>query len=373
MRLLDRYLLRELCIPLIYCLAGFFIFWISFDLFDSIDEFQSAKLTFVEVIQYYLIKAPDLLSTTTPIALLLALLYTLSNHGRHNEIIAIRAAGLSLARISVPYLVIGALLSAALFLLNETVVPDASEKAERLKNKHQSVASGKKDWQYRVNFRNAREDRIWNIAAFNTKTYEMVEPHVEWRFPDGSRKQIIAKNAIRTNDMWVFNNVELFSYPPKVDFEKDVFPIRTNQFSMAELTEEPSNIKAQIRFSKLNPFDATKRPQFALKEISYLLSHLEMNPLDRAMLKTQYQMRLAQPWTCFVVSLIALPFGARSNSRRNVFVGVASSIAICFIYFVLLRFSSALGTGAFIPAWLAAWTPNVLFAAIGLWLTWKIN
>src|SRR3954469_21682496 len=196
MRLLDRYLFRELCVPLIYCLVGFFVFWISFDLFDKIDDFQAARLTTGEVVQYYLIRTPELLGTTTPIALLLALLYTLSNHGRHNEIIAMRAAGLSLARISIPYIVVGLLLSVAIFLLNEKLVPNATEKAEAVKNKHLRDA-GKKGWQYQVNFRNAHDGRIWNIAAFNTRTCEMVEPHVEWKLPDGSRRQIIAKSAER--------------------------------------------------------------------------------------------------------------------------------------------------------------------------------
>ena len=42
-----------------------------------------------------------------PIALLLALLYALTNHARHNEITAMRAAGVSLWRLCVPYFVIG--------------------------------------------------------------------------------------------------------------------------------------------------------------------------------------------------------------------------------------------------------------------------
>src|SRR5436190_17582066 len=372
MRLLDHYLFRELCIPLIYCLVGFFLFWVLFDVFEKIDDFQAAKLTAGEVVQYYLIRTPDLLNTTMPIALLLALLYTLSNHGRHNEIIAMRAAGLSLARISMPYLAVGALLSLTIFLLNEKLVPNASDNAEAIKNKHSTQAQTK-DWLYRVNFRNARENRIWNIAAFNSRTSEMIEPHVEWKLPDGSRKQIIAKSAARSNDDWVFRNVELFTYPPKVDFEKDVFPIRTNQIVLPELSERPEEIKAQVRFSRLKVADAWKRPQFSLDEIGYLLSHLELNPQDRDFLETQYHMRLAQPWTCFVVSLIALPFGARSTSRRNVFVGVASSIFICFVYFVLMRSGHALGTSGTVPPWVGAWMPNAVFAAIGVWLTWKIN
>jgi lipopolysaccharide export system permease protein len=371
MRLLDRYLLRELSIPLIYCLAGFTIFWVSFDIFGSLDDFQAAKMTAGDVLDYYVFKLPEMLSTTLPIALLLAFLYTLSNHGRHNEIIAMRAAGLSMARISLPYIAVGFGLSIVVLLVNEKVLTDGAERAEAVKTRHLKIASEKKDWEYRVNFRNAREDHIWNIAAFNLRTYEMVEPHVEWKLPDGSFRQIIAQSGIRTNDEWVFRKVALFIYPPKIDFNQDTSPVLTNEIAVPELTETPSEIKAQIRFDKLNAFEAAKRPQFTLKEIRYLQSHLELNRMDRAKLNTQFHMRLSQPWTCLVVALIALPFGARSNSRRNVFVGAASSIFICFAYFVVLRVGSAMGTGGYVPPWLAAWSPNALFAAVGLWLTWK--
>ena len=78
--------------------------------------------------------------------------------------------------------------------------------------------------------------------------------------------------------------------------------------------------------------------------------------------------RLAAPWTCVVVVLIAIPFGTVS-SRRNVFVGVAGSIFICFAYFVLLQLGLALGTGGMLPAALAAWFPNLIFGGAGLWLT----
>src|SRR5438093_13280022 len=95
MRLLDRYLLRELLIPLGFCLGGFLIFWISFDLFSSLKELQDHKLHAGDIIAYYLAKTPEFLVLVLPVALLLALLYTLTNHARHHELTAIRAAGIS--------------------------------------------------------------------------------------------------------------------------------------------------------------------------------------------------------------------------------------------------------------------------------------
>lgn len=73
-----------------------------------------------------------------------------------------------------------------------------------------------------------------------------------------------------------------------------------------------------------------------------------------------------------MVVLIAIPFGA-AFGRRNVFVGVASSIGICLAYYFLLLGSLALGSGGYLPAWLGAWLPNVSFGLAGLWLTTRVR
>src|ERR1041384_2916884 len=61
MRLLDRYLLRELSVPLGYCLGGFLIFWISFDLISELENFQRNRLKGIEVAVYYALRLPEFL------------------------------------------------------------------------------------------------------------------------------------------------------------------------------------------------------------------------------------------------------------------------------------------------------------------------
>src|SRR5580698_6643442 len=115
MRLLDRYLLRELLVPLGYCLCGILIIFIAFDLVFTLHVYQENRLLVSDVVELYIVKIPDMLVFMLPIVLLLALLYALTNHARHHEITAIRAAGVSLWRICVPYLIVGFFLSLALF------------------------------------------------------------------------------------------------------------------------------------------------------------------------------------------------------------------------------------------------------------------
>src|SRR5204863_164899 len=132
MRLLDRYLLRELLIPLAYCLCGFLIFWVFSDLFSTLAEFQMKKLLPLDIAEYCLVSTPEFLVVVVPIALLLALLYALSNHTRHHEITAIRAAGVSLWRLCLPYLAVGFLASFGLFALNEMGAPKSGAAVEQI-------------------------------------------------------------------------------------------------------------------------------------------------------------------------------------------------------------------------------------------------
>ncbi len=372
MRLLDRYLLRELLIPLGYCLSGFLIFWIAFDLFSQLDDFQRYKLKGLEVAEFYLVKTPELLVTVMPIALLLALLYALTNHARHQELTAIRAAGVSLWRTSLPYLAVGLFFSLVLFGLNETIVPDSASLTEEILHRHQPVSTNdpSRFVQRNLEFRNTRDNRFWSIQAYNVETYRMVKPLVVWVLPDGSQREIVAERGERVNGVWTFYGVQQL-----ISASADALPQPrfTNELAFPEFSETPEQIKSEIKYRSLTSRQLANKVQLSLPEIlNYLRLHPQLSPADSASLHTQLHARLAAPWTCLVVVLIALPFGAPSG-RRNVFVGVASSIFIGFTYFVLLRLGMALGIGNHLPPWLAAWLPNLLFGGAGLWLTQRVR
>ncbi|HYG33933.1 MAG TPA: LptF/LptG family permease, partial [Clostridia bacterium] len=166
MRLLDRYLLRELLVPLGFCLSGFLLLWVSSDLISELGSFQEKKLLPGEIVEYYLVKMPSFIVIILPIALLLALLYALTNHARHHEITAIRAAGVSLWRLSLPYFLVGLICSLVLFALNEFWVPDSDEKADRIENRHKtengqtSKRAVAQDKIFNRGFNNARDQRI---------------------------------------------------------------------------------------------------------------------------------------------------------------------------------------------------------------------
>src|SRR5437773_8254275 len=368
MRLLDRYLLRELMVPLAYCLAGFLLFWISADLIGELDDLRNHHLHGGEIFQYYLCKLPEMLVLIVPIGLLLALLYALSNHSRHQELTAIRSAGVSLWRLAMPYFGVGFIFTLLLFAVNEFVVPQTTEAADQIFNRYQSNATTVRTrWLRDVGFTNTRQRRTWFAKAYNIVTHDMLWPHVEWVLETGTAWVIDAERASYVDGAWTFTNAWERIFPTI----RGAFPTvtQTNLLVMADFNETPEEIDSGIKIEKLSDklgnFREARKAQFSVREIiNYRRFHTEDNRTT-AMLDTKLHERLASPWRSFVVVLIALPFGAAAG-RRNVYVGVASSIVICFTYYVLAQVGLALGAGGYLWPFVAAWLPNLFFASLGI-------
>jgi len=362
-------MLRELLVPLAYCLGGFLVFYVAFDLIFEINRFQEGHLGFFEVLKYYIITLPELLvSQIIPVSLLLAGLYALTNHSRYHEITAMRAAGVSLWRIALPYLGVGLFCGVVAFAINELWVPQSVDEAKDLLESHKNSGLDRQ-WASKLDFENEIGRRHWIIGRVNRSTAEMIQPTVIWTLPDGSRHEIFAQRGIYTNGNWLFFNVEKWDWAPGDSIAQQT----TNEVLNLTVPETPAWIKSEIKVTGLAPEAMSKGPQLSIYEILvYLHLHPHLSEQKRSALATQLHGRIAEPFTCLAVILIALPFGARSG-RHNVFVGVAGSIFICFAYFILQRISLGLGTAGDLAPILAAWLPNIIFGGAGLLLITRME
>jgi lipopolysaccharide export system permease protein len=370
MRLLDRYLFRELLAPWAVCLIGIQAFVAVFTVFSDAQKIQDAKLHFGDTIEYAAASAMDFIPIVLPISLLLALLITLTHYARHNEITAMRAAGVSLWRICAPYFAVGLAGSAALFALNESLVPRGADRADRILHRYVPNPDDTATQKEQTSYFNARANRLWKFTAFHPKTAEMISPKVSWTLPDGKWLQVQAERAVFTSGVWIFYNA---ASSAQLTVNGPLMPmLATNVLAMPEFKETPRDMERDIRFSKYERLNSRKL-NIPLAELwAYLQAHPELPPDKASLWRTKFDGRLAAPWTCLVVVLIAIPFGAASG-RRNLFFGVAGSIFICFGFFVIQQVSLAMGSGGHWPPWLAAWLPNLVFAGIGLLLTARVR
>ena len=369
MRLLDRYLFRELLTPLAYILGALLVLGNCFSLFGELQELQDRKLHFLDVIEYCIAITPEFLVMILPITLLLALLYTLTDLSRSNQITAMRAAGISLWRISAPYFAVGVAASAALFAMNELLVPRSTEWGDHILNRYVQKPG---DTETLKNFQGfASAHRQWQFGEYRPRTSEIINPIVFWNSPDGSIWQLHADLAVWTNRVWTFFSVSEYS---QTNGQASLVPaLKTNELAMPGFDETPALINSEIKVSGFLRLGGVRRANIPLKDIlGYLRLHPDPPRSISEKLLTELNGRLAAPWTCLVVVFIAIPFGAMPG-RRNFFFGVAGVITISFIYFVIQRVSLTLGSVGDLPGWLAAWLPNFIFGATGLFLMARVR
>ena len=355
MRRLDRYVVRHFLQAYIYCIAGFTSIWFIFDVSDNISTFLDQRISRTLILEYYLTQIPQILVILLPVALLLALLFSLGRMSRSNEIVSMLTSGVSLPRILAPLLFIGLLTTAASTALNWSLAPHGEFAHKRLLEDPQSRRQ-----QLGLTaqiFRNRTDNRTWFIQQFFPGENVFHTVHiVQQDANDNIVTSYIATRALYHPEThaWEFQQTKVVYYDPAGNITKTI-PY-TESLMITDWSETPFRLtSANLRAEHLSVPELREYLQFNSDFPTTLL----------APFATHLEYRIALPWTCAVVALIAGSLGI-GYSRRGILSSVAAAILLVFAMNFVMHLFLALGEGARIPTWAAAWTPNIIFGIVGL-------
>ena len=356
MRIVDKYLLREFAWPLLYCFDAFAMLMIVIDLFGTLDEFISSHASVGAVLHYYLILFPEMFVLIMPMALLLGLLFCLANLSKYNELIALRASGISLVRLALPLLAVGLAAAGAVFAVNELFVPRAREKADALRAAMKG--RGERDVLENFFFANSIERRDWYARRFDTRRFEMDNAEVHDQKADGTPGiDLYAERARWIDNQWHFFNADVYDHrqtPPLV--------VRVAETNFPAFRESPGRLAVE-----------GKRPdQLTTGELRrYIRTQRRANHLaGLAKYQVNLQYRYAFPLTCVIVVLMGIPLGMRV-SRSGPLLGVGTALTLVVAFYFLNNITLALGEGGRIPPAAAAWMTNAIFTSVGVGLLFR--
>jgi lipopolysaccharide export system permease protein len=132
MRLLTRYILKQLFMPFIFSLIIIvFVLFTQF-LLRAIDRFIGKGLDIGTIFEYLFLNLGWISALAVPMAVLVAALMAFGQFSEDNEITAMRASGISFTTIVRPALVMGLLISIILILFNSFIMPEMNFKARML-------------------------------------------------------------------------------------------------------------------------------------------------------------------------------------------------------------------------------------------------
>lgn len=359
MKLLDRYLLRELIGPFLFGVGVVLMLFEGSVIFQVLNNLED-RASLWGLARVLLFKVPYLLVWSAPVAMLFASAFAINRLGRDNEITCIRSAGVSVRRICLPIAAVGLVVSAAAFAANERLVPWAEQQANKTM-REMAIAQAIPQIQANVFFNSedywfyvgsVRKTDAHNVAVQNVLIYHLPndgtlpslitarrgQSHgMEWEFEDGWQVQFDSRGMVATQDR--FQN-----QPLQINLARAVQDLWANQRTAQELTL--AELKQQMD-------QLGGRSTIASASINDLA-------LD-------YHLRFSIPLSCLIFALMAAPLSLRF-ARGGSFWGILLSIVLGFVYYNIIFFAKVIGSSGQIPPVVAGWSQDVLFGAFALFL-----
>jgi LPS export ABC transporter permease LptG/LPS export ABC transporter permease LptF len=351
--IVDRTLIRQCLSFLLLVMVAVFVIYVAVNLSENLDEIQKNHVPLLVVTSYYAFSLPQILHDIMPLVFLIAFLGTTSVLERHNESTALRAAGVSLARVGAPLLALAVVLGVALFAMDEAVVQRANRTAQRLED----VIKGRKvSRSYRAT------DKPWlflpdgrtlvNFLQYDADAESLLRPSI-YVFDEhfNLRSLIMARRADYRDGKWI--GVGAWSRVPGQTGTGDyvyhkapvILPIGAPPSYFGREYRKPS----EMSFGQLRMYIAT------LAAAGYRADRLAV----------QLHQKLAYPLSMLVLGWLALPYAFRMG-RRGTIMGIALALVLGMAYFAFTAFITKLGEASLLPPALAAWSPTVVFALLAL-------
>ncbi|HMH83981.1 MAG TPA: LptF/LptG family permease [Gemmatimonadales bacterium] len=359
MSTLDRYVLREWTKVCLLGALGFPFLVMVIDLTDKLDTYLGRGISKARVAYSYLFFLPETISLVLPVAVLFGVVFTVGALGRYSELTAAKASGISFHRMVRPLLV--ASLAAALLDLGLTeLAPVTSARRAELLGEKTARPTGSRfsPFVYR-----ADGGWVYSIRSLELKTSgaEMRDPIMERGGAGEDYPTILVAaqratyDTARTTRGWILTKgaVRYLLGPgrePTFSFEG----LRTRA-----LRETPAALLAEPK--------APDEMRYA--ELGRYVDALARSGSDTRKLRVEQALKLAVPFACIIIALFGAPL-AISTPKSGTAWGVAVCLATTFVDLLMFQLAKAIGSGGALPPTFAAWMPNLLFGAAGVWL-WR--
>lgn len=351
----DLYLLGSFFYWVILMLVSFMILFDAFTLFDLLGDIAKNHVSLGVVVSYFAHLLPMMVYQLLPLAALVATLITIGLLAKNNEITAFKASGISLFRLALPLILAGTLLTAGLFLLDNTILPYANQRQDALHDRikgrpAQTYFRPTHQWIFGEN------DTIFNYQLFD---------------PDGNlfgglnifeldpatfqiRRRIFANRAYWEPNLesWILERGWIRDFSSSSVASYQTFRVD----SLPEFSETPSYFKREVfQYNQMN-----------WRQLGNYIESLQRAGFETARLSVEWHKKFAFPLMAAIIVFLAIPFALLVGTRGAV-GGIALAIGISIVYWSIAALFEALGAVGQLPPFVAAWAPDAIFAFAGLY------
>lgn len=357
-QIVDTYVLTSFLFYFGVLLVSFVALIHIFTFFELLSDIVENQTTMSRVLTYHLFLSPQLIYDTAPFAVLVGVLVTFGALGKHNEVIAMRACGVSLYRLAAPVLITSMMLSAALFAIDHYYVPGANRIQDGIRNEIkgrpiQTYLRPDRKWVF------GQGSRIYYYRYFDPSRSLMVGPSIYELDPTTFRltRHISAESARWEPSLgtWILQN----GWSRELDGARTVsfedFSGQARTFN--QLDEPPSYFLKEVKQDE----------QMNFAELRAYVDELRQSGFDTARLRVQLHKKLSVPLFALIMATLSVPFAFLAGNR-GAMAGVGVSLGIAIAYVAVNQLFEQIGNLNQLPAAMAAWSPDAVFGLAGVYL-----
>ena len=360
-RILDKYIFREVCKAFLFGICAFSAVFIgSGTLFKIAKYITDYGASLSAVVKVFVFGLPNVIMWTFPMSMLLATLLTFGRLSSSSEITAMKSCGIGFFRIAMPAILLGFLVSIVAILFNEHVVPWANTAYRNVVYYEIQGNSGAKSQDHIIlkDIKDGQIQRLLYARRYDADSQSLQS--ITLQEFDGAGKVSHVENAEYaefTGKEWVMHNGMLYDISDgesehTLRFNTQVLPISASPRQIVREQKDPEELtmkelKAQIRIMKTQYVDTNK-------------------------LETELYQRITVPMASLIFALVGVPLGLQPT-RNSSSAGFAMSVIIIFFYYALMTMANAIGRSGALSPMLAVWIPNIVGLIAGLFLIRKAS
>ncbi|MFZ9815342.1 MAG: LptF/LptG family permease [Candidatus Kapaibacteriota bacterium] len=355
MTLLDRYIIRQFLGTFIFSMMALCIIFLIVNVMETLDKFIDQNISIQTIASYYLNFLPEIIKLLTPIAMLMAGLFSIGKLSNLNEITAMKSGGMSLYRLMFPLFIVSICITLGHLYFNGWIVPESNAKKlaiERNQLKKQTVSS-----------------TLFNVYLRDSDTKNIIMNNYDGILKYGSgiiieeftsemhpriKKRIDAEHLHwdTISKQWLAINVHERTLSEDSSFKirftsHDTLPVQLT-------TRHDDIVRMQQTPDELN-FDEQKA----------YIAVLERGGKDTRRQMIEYHGQYAFPFANIIVILFAIPFSA-IRKKSGLALEIATAMIVSFLYLAFTKIGQNIGYSMDIDPLLVGWFPNMLFFTIAI-------
>ena len=348
--IIDRYLVRQFLAHTGTGLAVVAALFVVIDVIQELDRYLRIKPSIVHILEHLAYRTPAEIHKSLPIVMLVATIFLFLGLSRYHELTAMKAAGISLYRVSAPILGIGLLMAVGAALFQELVLPKLNElgsEVDRIKIRGQQPRHLQTLTRLWLRSADSRFYRVELVAPSTGDLYGMTVLEVDREFR--LVRRLDAQRAHWTGQGWDLTDGATRQVSPSGQVETAAFTATTVTL--------PETIEDFTAIQKLTS-------AMSYRELRDYVARLEIAGFQVRKYLVDLYAKLSSPLENLIMVLIAIPFALQSPRGGRLF-GIGLAIAIMGGYLVLDRTALAFARAELLPPLLGAWTANIIFLGIG--------